>query len=195
MVWADCRQGSGLPCCAPWVRVRSGRFCPTQMTLQVSPDPLVVPATPPASPGDSASLCRIPGLGYPINGWNCSLPRAGLCPGDLPFPLIPLPGPYIPTWWVFLPSSLPTRGSCLKPRVFRSLSASLQFLFSENGPTCRCILDVLAEGSEFWVLLPCHLNQLPRGFILTCFTFHAMTSGCWKGKLGYKYLLKYCYMY
>ena len=50
------------------------------------------PSHPPASLGTHL-LCRIPGLGYPNCGWNYLLPRVGLCPGNLPFPLIPLPGP------------------------------------------------------------------------------------------------------
>lgn len=56
---------------------------------QTSP---VRPSSPSTSQVGSSHLCRTPGLGHAICGSNHSVPRAGVCLCNLPFPLILLPG-------------------------------------------------------------------------------------------------------
>lgn len=47
--------------------------------FQAPHSPPVSLSSHPASQGGSSSLCQAPGLGHPIYGSNCSLPRAELC--------------------------------------------------------------------------------------------------------------------
>ena len=112
------------------------------------------PMSPPTSQGDLSSKCWTPELGHPMCGLHCSLPRE-----DLPDLVIPL------LFWVlsqghrswldhvclFLSYSI-LCVSFLQPWLYKSLSASLQLVFSENCFTCRCIFDVFMGGS--WVLCP-----------------------------------------
>ena len=114
-----------------------------------SHSPPVSPTSPPTSQGDLSSWCWTPGLGLPICGSNCSLPREVLHPWNLPPFLSPLPGAQVPTWSLFFPSCLIPRGSFLQPWLYKGLSASLQVVFSENYSTCRCIFDVFVRGGEF----------------------------------------------
>ena len=37
-----------------------------------------------------------------------------------------------------------------------SLSTRLQFVFSENSSTCRCIFDMFVRGDDLSILLGCH---------------------------------------
>ena len=55
--------------------------------VQSSHRPPVSLTIPPTSQGGLPSLCPNTGLGCPVCSLNCSLPRAGLCPCILPFPL------------------------------------------------------------------------------------------------------------
>lgn len=55
--------------------------------VQVSHSILVSSSSSPTSQEGWSPLCRMPGVGCPICGLNCSLPRAGLCPWNLPFSL------------------------------------------------------------------------------------------------------------
>ena len=110
-----------------------------------SHSPLVGPTSPPTGEGGLSSICWTLGLGCPICGSNCSIPMEGLCPCNFAFPLSSLPGAQVPTWSLLFPF--------LQPWLYRSLSASLHLVFSENFPTCRCIFDAFMGEVEFHVLL------------------------------------------
>ena len=72
--------------------------------VQVSHSLLVSSSSSPMSQEGWSSLCRMPGVGCPICGLNCSFPRAGLCPCNLPFPLrILLVASSQPDHFFFLP--------------------------------------------------------------------------------------------
>ena len=90
--------------------------------------------------------------GAPSVCLTCSLPGEGLCLCNLysPESLSRGAGPNLITCLPFLPDSI-----C----IYRSLSASLQLVLSENCSTWKCILDVFMEWTEFWDLLLCHLAQ------------------------------------
>lgn len=60
-----------------------------------------------------------------------------------------------------LPSYLIPCGSFLQPGLYRSLSASVQLVFSENRSIRRCISDMFLGGSEFCILLLHHFDLLP----------------------------------
>lgn len=47
---------------------------------------------PPTSQGGLSPLCRTLGLELPICGSTCSLPKVGICPCNVSFPLIPSQG-------------------------------------------------------------------------------------------------------
>lgn len=81
---------------------------------------------PPSSQGGSSYPCWTPGLGSPICGWNSSLPRKALCPGNSPFPLSPLPEvtvldlitslPFLPaSVWIFLTALVVEESFCQSP--------------------------------------------------------------------------------
>ena len=84
---------------------------------------------------------RSPGLRCPVCGLTYSLPRAGVYPSNLPFPLSFLPGAQVPTQSLFFPSYPIVCVSFLQPWLYRS-PVSFQLVFSENCSTCRCIFDV-----------------------------------------------------
>ena len=103
-------------------------------------------------------LGRTPGLGHPICGLNLSLPRAGVCPSILPFPLSPLPGAQVLTQLIFFPSEPIICVSFLQPWLYRSLSASFQLVFHDNCSTCRHILDVFVGEGKPHTLSLYHLE-------------------------------------
>ena len=122
--------------------------------FQAPYSPPVSLSSHPASQGGSSSLCQAPGLGHPIYGSNCSLPRAEL------WPWILLSSSESPPWGEgpSLISSLPfLPGSMFSPWLYRRLYDSFKFVCSENYSTARCILDVFMGRSELHVLL-CHLD-------------------------------------
>ena len=62
--------------------------------------------------------------------------------------LCPVLGVQVLTLSLLFPFYLTQCGSFLQPWLCKSLSASLQFVFSENYSTCRCIFDVLMGEDE-----------------------------------------------
>ena len=85
-------------------------------------------------------LCALPSLRPLSEG-------AGSCTDLLPFPC-----------------SSVSRASFFHLWLWKSLNASLQFVFSENCSTRRYIFDVLVEGSELCILLLCRLDPTPQVF-------------------------------
>ena len=59
-------------------------------------------------PWGTVSFTYAPGLGLPICGLTCSVPRVGVLLCNLTFPLSPLPGVQVRTWLCFFPSYLIT---------------------------------------------------------------------------------------
>ena len=86
-------------------------------------------------------LCALPSLRPLSEG-------AGSCTDSLPFPC-----------------SSVSRASFFHLWLWKSLNASLQFVFSENCSTRRYIFDVLVEGSELCILLLCRLDP-PLKFLV-----------------------------
>ena len=62
-----------------------------------------------------------------------------------------------------LPLHSVSRASFLHLWLWKSLNASLHFVFGDNCSTHRCIFDVLVGGSELCILL-CHLDPTPQVF-------------------------------
>ena len=120
---------------------------------QASHSPPVSPTSLPASQRGPSSLC------WTIYDWNCLLPREGLCPCDLPFPLSSLSMAQVLTWSLLFPSYPVLCGSFLQPWLYKSLSASLQLVFSENFPHVDVLLMCSCGGGEFRVPLLCHLDH------------------------------------
>ena len=73
-----------------------------------------------------------------------------------------LPGAQVPTWSLLFPSYVIPPGSFSQFWLYKSLSASLHFIFSENFSTCRCIFDVFIGGSELHGLLFHGLDVLSK---------------------------------
>ena len=69
---------------------------------------------------------------------------------------------FLPRVWVLVlllcPSCLIPYGSFLQLWLYRSLSASLQLVFTESCSTRRCIFDVFVGGGKFSVFLLYHLD-------------------------------------
>lgn len=118
----------------------------------------------------TALLCGPPTKqgGLSISCWtqkwcvlDCSLHRVGVCLGNsVSFPLSLLPGAQVLIWSLFFPFSPITCGSFLQVLLYRSPSASLQFVFSENCSTW-CTFDVFVGRGELHVFLLHHLDLIP----------------------------------
>lgn len=94
----------------------------------------------PTSQGGLSPLCRTPGLGCPVCGSACLLPRVGVHWCNLPFPLYPLAGagPDLIAFLLFLPYYL-----CIFLTTLVVQESFCQFpAFSEGCSTCGCIFDV-----------------------------------------------------
>lgn len=103
--------------------------------VQVSHSSPVSPTSPLISQRYSSSQCQTPGLGCPICSSKRSLPREVLYLCNL-LPLVsPVPGHKS---WPNHFSSLPI-WIFLTALVVRSLSASIQLVFSENCSSCWCV--------------------------------------------------------
>ena len=105
-----------------------------------------------------------PGLRCPVCDLTYSLPRAGVHPRNLLFPLSSLPGAQAPTQSLLFPSYPFICVSFLQPWLYRSPSASFQLVFSENFPQ----VDIFFMCS--WrILLPCTLtlpsSRSPQHFL------------------------------
>ena len=95
--------------------------------------------------GAGRSLAGLPGLGCPVC-FSLLTPR-----GSSPPRVISLstPGAQVPTWSLFFLSYQITCGSFVQPWLYRSLSASLQLIFSEKCSTSRCIWVCLCGEVSF----------------------------------------------
>ena len=138
----------------------------------------VSPIIPPTSKGGLSPPCRTTGLGCPFFGLTCSLPRVGVCPCNLPFPLSRLPGAQVPNWSLFFPSYPITYASFLQPWLLRSPSSSFKLVFSENYSTCRCIFYVFLWGGELHILLSYStiLISTPSLISLNLCCFHSLNA-------------------
>lgn len=87
-----------------------------------------------------------PTVGRPRCGLKFSPPREGADLCNLPFLLGPVPRAQVPTQ-LFLSFLADTLG---QPWLCRSLSASLQFVFSERCCRCSCIFYVFLVGCVPW---------------------------------------------
>lgn len=103
VTWSDQGQNTCLAWAGAHGEVTAGNLAATRTELslpcltrgaQASHNPSV--SSPPTCQGGLSPLCRIPGLGHQICGWNHSLPREGLHPCNLPFAPSPLPGTQVP---------------------------------------------------------------------------------------------------
>ena len=95
---------------------------------------LPISLTGPLPSQEGLSSHQAPGLKHPICGSNCSFPKEDY-PCNLPFPLSPLSGAQVLSQMLFSFSPVPC-GSFLQPWLYRSLSANLQLVFSENCSMC-----------------------------------------------------------
>ena len=120
----------------------------------------------PTIQGGLSPLCMTPGLGWPLGGSTCSLPRAGVHSCNFPFPLSPLPGKDVMTWSLFFPFYPITCVFFLQPCLYRCPSASFWLVFSENCSTGRCNFHVFIGRDELHILLFGHLHLQPLNHCL-----------------------------
>ena len=71
-------------------------------------------------------------------------------------------------------------GFFLQLWLYRSLSSSLQLVFSKDFSTCRCVFDVFMVGGEFHIFLLCHLDPKLRGLDFYIKEFRHHCIGIWK---------------
>lgn len=121
----------------------------------------------PTSEGDLSPPSRMPGMGHPVCGLTCSLPRAHVCSCNLPFPLSPIPGAQVPIQLLCFPSNPITCVSFLQ----LGCTDVLLPVFSEDSSTCRCIFDVFGAGAvkrcALWLLNSAILISL-QSFTIRC---------------------------
>ena len=131
----------------------------SQHGVQASHSPPLVPVILQTSKRSSLPHVGLrPRLQRPTRGPHYSLPRVGIHPCFLPFPLNPLLGAQVLTQSLFFPSYVITCVFFLQPWLYRSPYASFQVVFSENCSTCRCIFDVFVGECDLHILLLCHLD-------------------------------------
>ena len=139
--------------------------------------PLRSPTGSPTSQGASSSLILTSGLGCPIYGSNCSLPRVDLCSCNLHFPLSPLQGAQVLTWWFLFPSYLNLCGFFLQLWWYRNLSASLQVsvrIVPHVDVFLMCFLGEVSSVSSYSAILilpPQFCSFLPPHFLYYCVLF------------------------
>ena len=75
--------------------------------------------------------------------------------------LCPLLAAQFLTWLLLFPSYSTPCGSFFTAIVIEESFATLQFVFSENCSTWRCIFDVFIGEGELNILLLCHLDLFP----------------------------------
>ena len=103
-----------------------------------------------------------PRIGSSIHGSNYSFIREILRLCNLPLPLGPLRGIQLPNQLLLFPTIVSV--SFLQPWLYQNLSASLQFIFSENCSTCWCMFDVFWWVR--WVPCPLHCHLVLSSFLL-----------------------------
>ena len=164
MCWDSSRKLVSHPCILkphslPFIGGQGSANVLLPSRVQASHSLTVNPTGSPISQGVSSSLCWTSWLGSPICGSNCSFLR-DLHSCNLPFPVRPLSGAQVLTWLLYFPSYPILCGSFLQPWLYKSLSASLQLVFSENCSTSRCIFDVFMGRGELLILLIHRLHLL-----------------------------------
>lgn len=103
-----------------------------------------------------SSQCQTPGLGCPI------VAKTDPSPGKVFRPVSSLSSSVSPSrvqvlsQLLLFPSYLILCGSFLQTWFYKAVC--LQFVFSEDCSTCRCIFDMFVSVGKLCVLLLCHLD-------------------------------------
>ena len=154
--WGICQGSHGKPASdrgsfsLPCFRSKQAYVCSSQIESKLPKALLLVPLPIQLAKGTELPSVR-------PQGW-CTQNMASTAHSQGSPLLSPLPGAQVPTLSPLFPSYPILYGSFLQPWLYRSLSATLQLVFSENFSTCRCIFEVFMEVGESYVLLLQHLD-------------------------------------